>query len=64
MLPRGHTHAFGQGLIFSHPSRVTALAQRDIFRALGLPMGNRFPALSSIAPTAILRRATAVKEPA
>ena len=54
MLPRGHTHAFGQGLIFPHPSRVTDSAQLDIFRALGLPVWNRFLALASIDPTAIL----------
>ena len=33
MLPRGQTHAFGQGLIFPHPSRVTDPAQLDVFRA-------------------------------
>src|SRR4051812_15545894 len=54
MLPRGYSHAFGQGLIFPHPSRVTDPAQLDTFRALGLPVWNRFLALSSIDPTAIL----------
>jgi acetyltransferase-like isoleucine patch superfamily enzyme len=54
MLPRGQTHAFGQGLIFPHPSRVTDAAQLDVFRALGLPIWNRFLALSTIDPSAIL----------
>ncbi|TAK99707.1 MAG: acyltransferase [Rhodospirillaceae bacterium] len=54
MLPRGQTHAFGQGLIFPHPSRVTDPAQLDAFRALGLPVWNRFLALSSIDPSVIL----------
>jgi acetyltransferase-like isoleucine patch superfamily enzyme len=54
MLPRGHTHAFGQGMIFPHPSRVTDPAQLDVFRALGMPVWNRFLALSTIEPSALL----------
>jgi acetyltransferase-like isoleucine patch superfamily enzyme len=54
MLLRGHTHAFGQGLIFPHPSKVTAPAQLDVFRAFGLPVWNRFLALSTIDPSVIL----------
>ena len=54
MLLRGHTHAFGQGLIFPHPSKVTDPAQFDLFRAVGLPVWNRFLALSTIDPSAIL----------
>ena len=54
MLPRGQTHAFGQGLIFPHPSRVTDPAQLDVFRAFGLPVWNRFLALSFLDPSVIL----------
>ena len=54
MLPRGQTHAFGQGLIFPHPSRVTDPAQLEVFRAFGLPIWNRFLALSTIDPSVIL----------
>jgi len=54
MLPRGQTHAFGQGLIFPHPSRINDPAQLDVYRALAMPVWNRFLALSTISPTCIL----------
>ena len=54
MLLRGHTHAFGQGLIFPHPTKVTDPGGLDVFRALGLPVWDRFLALSSIDPSALL----------
>jgi acetyltransferase-like isoleucine patch superfamily enzyme len=53
MLPRGHIHAFGQGLIFPHPGKIDP-ARLELFRAAGLPVWNRFLALSSIDPSALL----------